>query len=434
MLEVLLILALIGLNGVFAMSEIAVVSARKSRLQHLSEEGNKRARMALDLAENPGRFLSTVQIGITLVGVLAGAYGGVALAEEIEPLFAGIAVLAPHSDAMALTVIVAGITYLSLVVGELVPKHVGLRDPEAVAMLVARPMKGLSFVASPLVSLLSGSTDLLLRLFNAHGAPRSVVTEQEISVMLAEGAEAGVFDATEREIVERVFRFADLPVAAVMTPRLEVECVKVDESRERLRSIVVHHPHTRLIVCRENLDNPVGMVHVKDLLAQVAAGREMEIEPVLRQPPYVPETVPAIRVLERFKSTGQHLAIVVDEYGGMAGLVTLHDILEGIVGDVPWTGEQLEPPATQREDGSWLIDGMMPIDDLKELLDIRELQSENGDGFHTVGGLVVTLLGRIPTASDWFVSSGFRFEVIDMDGRRVDKVLVSPVPSSADSD
>ena len=347
MIEIVIILALIALNGIFAMSEIAVVSARKSLLRQRAEKGNRDARVALALAEDPGRFLSTVQIGITLVGVLAGAYGGTALAEDVAPWPARVPVLAPYSEEIAFAGVVAAVTYLSLVVGELVPKHVALRDPERIATLVARPMRALSMVAGPLVALLSGSTSLALRFFGKPASKGPTVTEEELVFLLAEGAQAGVFEKAEREIIERVFRFGDLPVAAVMTPRTEAEGVRLDETPERLRETVVVHPHTRLVVYGEDLDDFVGIVHVKDLLAQLVREGRMDLRPLVRRPPVAPESAPALRVLERFKQSGEHMALVVDEYGGLAGLVTLHDLLEGIVGDLPWAGDELEPDAVR---------------------------------------------------------------------------------------
>lgn len=430
MIEIVIILALIALNGVFAMSEIAVVSARKARLRLRAEDGNRDARAALALADDPSRFLSTVQIGITLVGVLAGAYGGVALAEDVAPWLARLPALVPYADEIAFVAVVVVITFLSLVVGELVPKHLGLRNPERVAMLVARPMRALSTAAGPVVALLTGSTALVLRLFGKHAPEGEPATEEEISFLLAEGARAGVFEAAEREIIERVFRFGDQPVAAVMTPRTDVEGVRLDETPERLREAVVAHPHTRLIVYGENLDDPVGIVHVKDLLAQLVRQGRMDLAPLVRQPPVVPESALALRVLERFKRTGEHLALVVNEYGGLEGVVTLHDILEGIVGDVPWASGQLEPSAVRREDGSWLVEGMMPIGEFKDLLGRRTLPGEELQGFHTLGGFVVAHLGHIPSAAEAFERDGLRFEVVDMDGRRVDKVLVAPVSTA----
>ncbi len=426
MIEIVILLVLVVLNGIFAMSEIAVVSSRKPRLRQLADEGVRNAQAALDLAENPNRFLSTVQVGITLVGVLAGAYGGVALADDLAPWIAQMPPLAPYSTEIAFGVVVIAITYLSLVVGELAPKHIALQRPEHVAMLIARPMRALSAVAAPLVSLLSGSTDLVLRILGRHKQEEVSVTEEEISFLLAEGTQAGVFEAVEHEMIERIFRFGDQSVAAIMTPRPDIECLRLDEGPDRLRDIVASHPHTRFVVCRNNLDDPVGIVHVKDLLAQILREGRIELEPLLRQPPFVPESSSALRVLEQFKRTGEHLAIVVDEYGGVSGLVTLDDVLEAIIGDIPWSGEAVQPNAVQREDGSWLVEGMMPIDEFKDLFDLRALPEEDTDHYYTVGGFVVSFLGHIPAAAEHFVWNDFRIEVVDMDRNRIDKVLVVP--------
>lgn len=427
MLELIVILALIVLNGIFAMSEIAVVSARKARLRQLVAKGSRNAKVALDLAEDPNRFLSTVQIGITLVGVLVGAFGGVALSADVAPWVAQVRVLAPYSSEIAFGAVVVVITYLSLVVGELVPKRVGLRQPERIAVLIARPMRALSVAAGPLVSLLTGSTDLMLRVFGRPSVSEPSVTEEEISYLLAEGTQAGIFEAAEHDIIERVFRFGDQSIAALMTPRTEVECLRLDEPPERLREIIVGHPHTRFVVCQHNLDDPVGIVHVKDLLAQLIREGRMDVASLIRKPPFVPESTSALRVLAQFKQTGEHLAVVIDEYGGVAGLVTLDDMLEALVGDIPWTGERAQPDAVRREDGSWLVEGMMPVDEFKDLFGLHVLPGEKTHTFHTLGGFVVTFLGHIPAPAEGFVSNGFRFEVMDMDGHRVDKVLVVPV-------
>ena len=426
MIEILIILALIAVNGLLAMSEIAVVSARKTRLRHLAAEGSRGAQVALDLAEEPNRFLSTVQVGITLVGVLAGAFGGAALADDLAPWIGRVPVLTLYASEIAFITVVVVITYLSLVAGELAPKRVGLRSPERIAVLVARPMRGMSVAAAPLVTLLSGPTNLLLRLVGRPASAEEPVTEEEISFLLAEGAQAGVFEVAERDIIERVFRFGDQSVAAMMTPRNEVDCLNIGENEERLRKSLAAHPHTRFVVCDGNLDDPVGIVHVKDLLAQLVREEPLDIASLVRRPPFVPESTPALRVLEQFKETGEHLAIVMDEYGGVAGLVTLDDVLEAIVGDIPWKDEPVEPDAIQRADGSWLVDGMMPVEEFKVLFKLRELPGEEPRAFRTLGGFVVAFLGHIPTASEAFTCSGLRIEVVDMDGRRVDKVLVVP--------
>ena len=428
--EILIILGLILFNGLLAMAEIALVSSRKPRLQQRADDGNTGAKVALELSQDPSRFLSTVQIGITLVGILAGAYGGATLSQHLADALLAYDAIRPYADELAFAAVVLSITYVSLVVGELVPKRMALLHPEGLAAVLARPMKVLSLLTLPLVHFLSFSTDLVLRLLRVKPSAEPAVTEEEITLLIAEGAQAGVFEAEEREIVERVFRFGDQIVGDVMTPRHDVVFVDLDDPEEENRRRLTEEPHGYLVVCRDGLDNALGVVKLKDLLEQALAGSPLNFEAVLRQPLFVPESLPALAMLERFRRTGEQLALVVDEYGGMAGLVTLDDILEAIVGGLPLLGIPSEPDMVRREDGSWLIDGMVSIDAFKDRFGVRALPEEESGTFRTLGGFVVTSLGRIPTAGDHFTWNVFRFEVVDMDGKRVDKVLVTPPPST----
>jgi putative hemolysin len=423
-IEILVILLLVTINGMFAMSEIAVVSARKSRLQQLAHEGDARAEEALELSNSPNRFLSTVQIGITLVGVLAGAFGGAAVASTLATRLAQVPGLARYSDVLALILVVVGITYLSLVVGELVPKRIALSHPERIAKRVARPMTIISIIASPVVKLLSLSTDFLLRILRIRPADQTVISEEEIQLLIAEGTAAGIFDEAEQRLVNRVLLLDDLRAREIMTPRRRIIWLDLDLPLERNLQTLVESTPSRLVVCRGNLDDVVGAVRVRDLLNSAVAGEPIDFASALLQPHIVPETMRALEILELFKASGIHIALVIDEYGVIQGLITLTDILEAIVGDVPSVEEATEPPVVQREDGSWLVDGMLPIWEFKALLQVEELPAETLDNYQTVGGFMVNQLGRVPVASDYFEWSGHRFEVVDMDGHRVDKVLV----------
>lgn len=420
--QVLVILVLIVLNGVFSGSETAVVSSRKARLQRRAQEGDARAGRALGLAEAPNTFLATVQVGITLIGILSGAFGGAALARPVATFLAGVPVLGTYADILALVLVVLAITYLSLVVGELVPKRIALNNPEGIAAYVAGPMGTLSRLTSPVVHLLGVSTDAALRLLRVRQSEEPPITDEEIGVLLEQGARAGVFHPEERELVESVFDFADDRVTALMTARPDVVWLDLEDPPEENRRKIAQSPYSRFPVCRGELDEVAGVVRAKDLLVGALTGRDQDLEECLRPALFVPESTPALRVLEEFRRTGEHMALVVDEYGGTAGLGTLQDVLEAIVGHIPSAGEPQDPRVVRRPDDSWLLDGTLPSDELGELLGIADLPE--GDGYQTLAGFVLSELGRIPDAGDRFAWGDRRFEVMDMDGNRVDKVLV----------
>jgi len=426
-LEILIILLLVIANGVFAMSEIAIISARKVRLQQMANQGNAKARAALELADAPNRFLSTGQIGITLIGILAGAYGGATLSRSLATFLNRIPALTPYSQAISFGIVVVGITYLSLIIGELVPKRLALNSPEKIAANVAIPMRILAAIASPLVDLLSASTDLVLRILGIGPSTEPMVTEEDLRVLIEQGTEAGTFEEAEQDMVERVFRLGDRPVSALMTPRPDIVWLDLEDSAEENRQRMIDSCHSRFPVCQGGLDNVLGMVHVIDLLGRCLSGQPLDLTVSLQQPVFVPESTRGLKILELFKQTGIHLALVVDEYGVIQGLVTLNDIMVEIVGDVPSADELEEPQVVQREDGSWLLDGMLPVDEFLELFEIKEMPGEHRGSYQTLGGFVITHLGRIPTAADYFEWQGMRFEVMDMDGNRVDKVLVVPM-------
>ena len=425
--EVLLLLALLVANGLFSMSETAVVSARKARLQQRAAAGDAKARRALALAEAPNVFLATVQVGITLIGVLSGAFGGAALAGSLAGPLRSVPVVAPYADTVAFAAVVLAITYLSLVVGELVPKRIALNDPEGIAARVAGPMRRLSAAVSPVVRLLGASTDAALRLLGVRERGAAPVTAEEVGVLLEQGARAGVFEPAEREMVAGVFGLADDRVGALMTPRPDVVWLDLDDPPAEHRRRMAGSPYSRFPVGRGDLDHAVGVVRAKDLLVGPLTGRDVDLEASLRPPLIVPETAPALRVLEAFRRSGEHLALVVDEYGGTAGLVTAQDVLEAIVGDLPGAGEAADPEAVRRDDGSWLLGGGLPVDRLGEVLGVAKHPADD-DGYRTLGGFVLERLGRIPAPGDGFAWGGWRLEVADMDGHRVDKVLATPAP------
>lgn len=423
--ELSLLLLLILANGLFSMSEIAVLSARKIRLQQRADEGDNGAKKALELAESSGNFLSTVQIGITLVGILAGAFGGATLTEELTIWFATIPVIEPYSESISFVLVVLLITYLSLVIGELVPKNIALSDPERIATAVSPFMSRLSRVTYPVVRLLTLSTDSIIRLLGIRPSTEPAFTEQEIQSMLDQGAEVGLFEPEEPEIVRRVFRLADRKVSSLMTPRREIIWLDVSDSPETIQQTVMENNYGRFPVADGDLDSVIGLVQTRDLMAHCLTGHGWELQSILQQPLYVPESMDILDLLARFREHRTHIALIIDEYGGLEGLVTMNDILEAIVGDVPVAGEATEPDIVQRADGSWLLDGMLPVEELRELLEITELPEGESNYYQTVGGLMMTMLERLPSSGDYFDWQGYRFEVMDMDGLRVDKVMVS---------
>jgi putative hemolysin len=422
--ELLIVFLLSIASGIFVMSEMAIVSARKVRLQQMANQGNVSARLALELANAPNQFLAIVQVGITLIIIVSGAFGESAIAKKVSPLLDFLPWLEPYSDAIASAISILIVTYLTLVIGELVPKRVALNNPENIASAIARPMRMFATIASPVVYLLSASTDLVVRLLGIRPSTAPQVTEEEIKVLIEQGTEAGMFEEAEQDMVERVFRLGDRRVSALMTPRPEIVWLDLDDSAETNRQTIIDSSHSRYLVCQGELDNTLGIIRVNDLLSECLSNKPLDLTKALQRPVYVPESTPGLKILELFKQSGTQMAIVVDEYGVIQGLVTLNDILEEIVGDLPSVDQVDEPQAVRREDGSWLVDGMLPVEELFELFDIGELSKEQRGNYHTVGGFVVTHLGRIPTTTDAFEWQGIRFEVMDMDGNRVDKVLV----------
>jgi len=431
--QTIIILLLIVVNGIFALAEVAVVASRKTRLKQLAEDGDSKARTALELAESPNRFLSTVQVGITLIGVLAGAFGGATLSEEIAVYMRRVPVLSGHADSISLGIVVFAITYLSLVIGELVPKRIALHNPERVAALIAAPMQKLSRLAAPLVAVLSYSTDAVLGLIGLRTLKEPLITEREITGMIEQGALAGIFAPAEHTMVKRVFRLGDRTVGSLMTLRQDIMWLDLDDPQEDNLKKLSLSAYSRVPVCRGALDNVAGILRVKDLLRQHLACAQPDIEGLMLEPVFVPESLPALKLLEKLKEERTHIVIVVDEYGSVKGLVTLNDILEAIVGELPSLDESDETYAVRREDGSWLLDGMLPMDEFKDLLGLGGFKEEESGRFLTLSGYVFTKMGRIPAAGDRFESDGLRFEIMDMDGNRIDKILVSPLAPGNDN-
>lgn len=427
--ELAVILLLVLFNAAFAMSELAIVSAKRARLLALQRQGKSGAASALALAENPGRFLPTVQVGITLVGVLAGAFGGAGIAQRIGNWLEQFPLVAAYGQEIGLFLVVLLITYLSLILGELVPKQLALRNPEGIAIKVAPFMSGLSRISSPMVWLLSRSSSLVLRLVGASAQVDQAVTEEEVKAVVAEGAEAGALETEERHMIERVLRLADKPIRALMTPRNEVHWLDRTDSEAEIREQLRAGTSTRFVVSDGRIDNVLGTVAAKDLLDQLLRGEPLSIQAALRQPMILPDNLSALDALERLRVDHVGIALVMDEYGSFEGVVTASDVLEAIVGELGPEPAPSPGPAVKRHDGSLLLDGMMPSDELKARLDLPSLPREGS--YHTVAGLMLALLQRVPREGDRIVWSGWRFEIVDMDGRRVDKVLASPDDTAA---
>jgi putative hemolysin len=406
------------------MSEIAVVAARKVRLQQRAEEGDERAKTALALAHDPNKFLSTVQFGITLVGVLAGAYGGATIAAKLAVPISEVPQLARYSEGIALGLVVTVITVLSLIIGELVPKRIGLNNPEAIASWVARPMIMLSKIGGPVVHVLTAATNLVLRVFGIKGEAEPNLTEDEIKALISQGAETGAVGATEENIVQRVFQLGDQRVAAIMTPRPDIEWIDVDATEEELREFLASHAHTQFVVCHGGLDEVLGIVRSADLLPLAFKGVRIDLRSLTKEALFVPDSMPAVQLLESFRGSHKHTALVMDEYGAVEGLVTVTDLLTAIVGELPADASEAIGAFVSRADGSWLVEGSAPMEDVATHFGMDSLPEDEAGAYHTIGGFVMARLGRVPRTADVFEWGGLKFEVMDMDGRRIDKVLV----------
>lgn len=425
-MDIALLLVLILINGLFAMSEMSLVASSKARLQKLVDERRASAQAALKLHQEPSRFLSTVQVGITSVGILSGALGEGALTEPIQAQLSRLPYLAPYADSLALVITVVLITYFSVVIGELVPKRLALLRPESIALVLAQPMNGLAIIAGPLVWLLSASSNLLLSIFGAHRPPQATVTNEEINILMNIGSEAGVFHANEGALVSNVLKLDEQRVGAIMTPRKAIFAIDLAEDGLDVKRMIADCSHRRAVVCRNGLENVLGILHRGDLLKPLMRGDEPNIVNTLRAPLYVPDSLTLPHLLEFFREKRADFALIVNEYGDLEGLVTLSDVLEAIVGDLPSPETDFDPDVVQRDDGSWLVDGGLSINRLKSVIGMTGyFPGEAANAYNTVGGFILYYLEKIPRVADHFVYEGWYFEVVDIDDTRIDKVFVA---------
>ncbi len=427
LVQILIILLLIIANGFFAMAEISLLSARRVRLEQFEEEGDKRAKTALEISGSHNRLLSTVQIGITLVAILTGAIGSAALGNSLAALLSQVEFLAPIANGLSLFLVVLVITYLTLVIGELIPKRLALNNPERIALRVSGVMKVIENAARPVVYLLGKSTELGLKILRVKPSQEPSVTEDEIMSLIDQGTENGVVEESEQDMVESIFRFGDRSADGIMTPRTEIEWIDIEDPVEAIIKQVANGHYARYPVSRGELDHIQGILNAKELLAGCVRDLPIDFATLLKPALFIPESMSALTMLEQFKQKAADFAVVIDEYGGVLGIVTLHDVLTDIIGEIADQSGPAEPEVQVREDGSWLLDGMLPVEELKELLLVKDLPDEDRAGYQTVGGFVMSNLGGIPSSGEHFELLGFRFEVVDMDRRRVDKILVSRV-------
>ena len=422
-MEIFIIFLLILLNGVFSMSEIALISARKSRLESAAKKGNTNAKVALDLANSPNKFLSTVQIGITLIGILTGLYSGDKITDDVKLFFDGFVSLQPYSQSIAVGVVVVVLTFFSLVLGELLPKRIGLNYPEAIAKAVAVPMKMVSIVTAPFIWLLTVSTDFVLNVFKIKPTADGKVTEEEIKAIIKESTESGEVQEIEQDIVERVFHIGDRKVNSLMTHRQWIVYLSTDDTIEELKAKVLDELHSVYPVCNENLDEVQGVVLLKDLFTNFEKGN-FDLKKITKDPVYLIEHTSAYKALENFKKSKVHYAFVTDEYGIFQGIITLNDILEALVGDAADFDED-EYQLLSREDGTWLVDGLYSLHDFLTYFDMDEIT--NDYDVTTVSGLIMTEMGKIPTQGEKLIWNKLELEIIDMDGVKIDKVLVKSI-------
>jgi putative hemolysin len=427
-MDVFLLLLLIVLNALFAMSEMAVMSSRKARLQRMADDGVPGAQAAVGLHTEPGAFLSTIQVGITSIGILSGVVGEGLFADPIAKWLASWPLIAPYAPPLAVAIVVALITYLSVVIGELVPKRLALLAPERIASIIARPMLWFSATTRPLVSSLSWSSNLILRLSGARRTDEPPVTDDEIKVLMEQGAEAGVFHESEQAIVSNVLRLDEQRIGAIMTPRMDIYVIDLQDDDTTVRSQIAESPHSRVVVCRGGLEHILGVLRIGDLLKPALSGAALNVEQHLSPALFIPESISTTQLLESFRRERVQMGLIVDEYGDLQGLVSLTDVLTSIVGELPERGSTDEIDVVRREDGSWLVDGSVGLERLKSVLELDELPAEEEHHFHTIGGFAMHRLGRIPSVADHFDAAGFRFEVVDMDRNRVDKMLIAKLP------
>jgi putative hemolysin len=430
--DILILLFLVLLNAIFSMSELALVSSRKVRLQQWAEEGNKGAQAAVALIDDPTRFLSTIQIGITFISISSGVYAEASIARHFETWLELFPAIEPFSRPLSDALVIFFVTFLSLILGELVPKRLAMHNPELIASVFSRPMRFLSRLAAPLVRVLSIITDSLLRLIGAKKSQEPSITEEEIRVLMEQGADEGVFDRAEQELVENIFRLDDRKVASIMTPRMDIISIDLDDPQNDNFTLLKSNPYSRFPVCKNGMEHIIGILESKRMLDRILSGQEIDLGSGIIPPLYIPASVSLMQLLEQFKMARTHIALVVDEYGELEGLVTMNDVLEAIVGDLPAT-DQEDDSIVQRDDNSWLVDGAVTLDEFREFFDIDHeelLPGEDGGNIHTLGGIMMYQLGRVPVVTDRFDWYGFSFEVVDMDKTRVDKIMVTREPGA----
>ena len=428
--EIGIVVLLIFINGLLAMAEIAIISARKTRLQAMADDGREDAKIALQLASQPTEFLAAIQVGITLIGVIAGAFGGATIAERLAVPLGAIPVLQGYEEELAFGIVVVLIAVASLIMGELVPKRLGMVRAEALAALVARPMRVVAFVMRPAVRILSFVTDVVLRVLRVRATGDTELTEEELKIMIEQGTASGLFGKAGENIMKRALRLGDRTVEDLMTPRPKVVALDLADPQEKSIRAMLDSPHSYFPAYDGTPDRILGLIAIKDMWAKLVKGGKVDLRSSLVQPLYAVSSMPALRLLELFKQSGKHVAIAVDEHGGTAGIITIIDLMEAIVGDLPDSKDDMRASAIKRKDGSWLVDGMIDVDDLKEILHLSKLPREDDGDYQSLGGMIMAFMGRIPRETDSFVWENWRFEVVDMDGLRVDKVMVLPVRQS----
>ncbi|VBB05959.1 Hypothetical protein LUCI_1170 [Lucifera butyrica] len=430
--QAFILFLLILANGLFSLTEMSIISSRKSRLEQLAEAGDPGAKTALELSGDPTQMLSTIQSGITLISILTGTFGSAGFSRLIAEQLRVFPFLEPYADILSLVIVISSITYISLLLGELVPKRLALANPEPIAAVLSRPMQTFSRLSSPVVRFLTYSTNQVLRLLAIQPAANEPVTEEEIKILIEQGTEAGMFEKAEQDMVEQIFQLSDARAHSLMIPRTQIVWLDVEDPWEENFRVMTENYYSRFPIARKNLDDFIGIIHTNQILTAFFHNKPVHLEQQARPALFVPESMKVLKVLELFKQSGTHEAIVLDEFGGVAGMITLREILEEIFGDVSRSEEADNPQAVQREDNSWLVDGLLSTDDFKETFAIDALPEEKANHYQTLGGFVTWYLGRIPTAAEYFEWNGLRFEIVDMDRVRVDKVLVTRIQDSSD--
>ncbi len=426
-----LVIILILINSIFAMYEIAMVSSRKVRLVQKIENEDPGASQALKLINHPNQFLSTVQIVITLIDTLSGAIGGAILSVPVANLLRRISWLSPYADLAALVIVVLIITYLSIVIGELIPKRIAVANPEEVASRFSKMMYALSILFTPLIKFLSASTNLGLKLLGINAESAPAITTEEIKSYIEEGRDTGVIEQAEQDLFSGVFRFGDRRVEALMTSRLEMLWIDINAPIEITWQQILNSAHSRIPIAEGDLDHILGYIQTRELLGHSPYDPGFDLKKFIKDPIFVSENTAALKALDAIQNSGVHLAMVIDEFGGIIGMITDYDILEAIVGEIPEDSMDTDSQVYQHEDGSWLFDGLIVIDELKEILHLPDMPGEDRSTYHTLSGFIMNQLGRIPKVGAKFAFAGYLFEVIDMDGRRVDRVLVTPLPEES---